>query len=235
MRGSLSSSKVSTASAESSSMFMMHDSGKDSTVKLEWKSSPEPFNFGSFRSVHLSSHRNLRHITPNRDSYDLVLERSNYGRHAPRRDDFFSDVFDPFSPSWSLSQVLNMMDQFIENLFLYASREIGTVVRHGSDVKETTDAAFLCVDMTGLGKEDVKISVDLTGCYYQITIKGFVYQLFNQMLERNVQKLLDVMFEGASVFDGSLFAAKNGCSDGITSFTLTAGMLYITYRFEPCT
>ncbi|KAJ1411958.1 putative plastid-lipid-associated protein, chloroplastic-like [Sesbania bispinosa] len=32
-------------------MFMMHDSGKDSIPRLEWNSSPEPFNFGSLGSL----------------------------------------------------------------------------------------------------------------------------------------------------------------------------------------
>ncbi|KAJ1425363.1 mitochondrion heat shock 22 kDa protein [Sesbania bispinosa] len=176
-------------------MFMMHDSGKDSTVKLEWKSSPDPFNFGSFRSMHLSSHRNLCHITPNRDSYDLVPERISSSKsfressasNGSTKSCSYSLISDHDDRNLNiLSQVLNMMDQFMENLFLSALREIGTGVRRGSDAKETVDAAFLCVDMTELGKEDVKISVDLTGCYYQITIKGFVYQLFDQMLERNV-------------------------------------------------
>ncbi|KAJ1433982.1 Tubulin/FtsZ, GTPase domain [Sesbania bispinosa] len=47
-RGS-SASEISAASAESSSLFLMHDTGKDSTAKLEWKSSLDSFIFGQFR------------------------------------------------------------------------------------------------------------------------------------------------------------------------------------------
>ncbi|XP_014503394.1 heat shock 22 kDa protein, mitochondrial-like [Vigna radiata var. radiata] len=39
-----------------------------------------------------------------------------------RRDDIFSDVLDPFFPTRSLSQVLNMMDQFIS--FLASENDI---------------------------------------------------------------------------------------------------------------
>ncbi|XP_019450874.1 PREDICTED: heat shock 22 kDa protein, mitochondrial-like isoform X2 [Lupinus angustifolius] len=81
-----------------------------------------------------------------------------------RRDDSFPDVFDPFSPTRSLSQVLNMMDQLIENPFLNASRGIGAGggagFRRGWDAKETKEALLLRVDMPGLGKEDVKVSME---------------------------------------------------------------------------
>ncbi|KAK9292815.1 hypothetical protein L1049_020795 [Liquidambar formosana] len=39
------------------------------------------------------------------------------GRTRESTPNFFSDVFDPFSPTRSLSQVLNMIDQFMENQF----------------------------------------------------------------------------------------------------------------------
>ncbi|KAG4966784.1 hypothetical protein JHK87_032435 [Glycine soja] len=79
-----------------------------------------------------------------------------------RRDDIFSDVLDPFFPTRSLSQVLNMMDQVMDNPFLSGSRGIGagSGVRRGWDARETEDALHLRVDMPGLGKEDVKISVE---------------------------------------------------------------------------
>ncbi|KAJ1400304.1 Zinc finger, CCCH-type [Sesbania bispinosa] len=50
----------SAASAESSSMFLMHDSGKNSTEKLEWRSSPNSLNFGSFELADSSSSCNLK-------------------------------------------------------------------------------------------------------------------------------------------------------------------------------
>ncbi|KAJ1421952.1 Tetratricopeptide-like helical domain superfamily [Sesbania bispinosa] len=41
--------EIYVASTEFSSLFLMHDTGKDSTAKLEWKSSSDPFIFGQFR------------------------------------------------------------------------------------------------------------------------------------------------------------------------------------------
>ncbi|KAE8715961.1 Heat shock 22 kDa protein [Hibiscus syriacus] len=72
-------------------------------------------------------------------------------------DGFFSDVFDPFSPTRSLSQVLNMM---MENPIVSASRGMGGGLRRSWDAKETEDALNLRIDMPGLGKEDVKVSVE---------------------------------------------------------------------------
>nr|KJB51436.1 hypothetical protein B456_008G216100 [Gossypium raimondii] len=69
-------------------------------------------------------------------------------------------VFDPFAPTRSLSQVLNMMDQFMESPFLSASRGMGGGLRRSWDAKETEDALNLRIDMPGLGKEDVKVSVE---------------------------------------------------------------------------
>ncbi|KAH7537865.1 heat shock 22 kDa protein, mitochondrial isoform X2 [Ziziphus jujuba] len=85
--------------------------------------------------------------------------RSPYSGRGSR-DDFLSDVFDPFSPTRSLSQVLNLMDQFMENPFVSASRGVGGGLRRGWDAKETDDALHLRVDMPGLGKEDVRVSVE---------------------------------------------------------------------------
>ncbi|XP_004506342.1 heat shock 22 kDa protein, mitochondrial isoform X1 [Cicer arietinum] len=99
-----------------------------------------------------------------------VDRRSDRSFPHIRRDDLFSgNVFDTFSPTRSLSQVLNMMDQLTDNPFLSASRGIGAGgVRRGWDAKETEDALLLRLDMPGLGKEDVKISVEQN----TLTIKG---------------------------------------------------------------
>ncbi|CAL0329400.1 unnamed protein product [Lupinus luteus] len=97
------------------------------------------------------------------------VERSD--RSLPRRrDDFFSDVFNPFSSTRSVSHVLNLMDQVIENPFLNASRGIGAGAgfHRGWDAKETEDALVLRVDMPGLGKENVKVSVEQN----TLSIKG---------------------------------------------------------------
>ncbi|OMO98123.1 hypothetical protein COLO4_14123 [Corchorus olitorius] len=84
------------------------------------------------------------------------------GRSLSRRggDDFFAGVFDPFSPTRSLSQVLNMMDQFMENPLLSASRGMSGGLRRSWDAKETDEALNLRIDMPGLGKEDVKVAVE---------------------------------------------------------------------------
>ncbi|KAK1577392.1 hypothetical protein Q3G72_021381 [Acer saccharum] len=85
---------------------------------------------------------------------DLDVDRRS-SRSAPRRrDDFFSDSFFPFSAPRSLNQVLNLMSQMADNPYFG-----GTSTRRGWDVKETDDGLNLRVDMPGLGKEDVKISV----------------------------------------------------------------------------
>uniref|UniRef100_A0A6N2JZ18 SHSP domain-containing protein n=1 Tax=Salix viminalis TaxID=40686 RepID=A0A6N2JZ18_SALVM len=82
------------------------------------------------------------------------------------RDGFLSGVFDPFSPTRSLSQVLNMMDQFMENPLISAP-SVGEL-RRGWDAQETDDALNLRIDMPGLGKEDIKVSVEQNS----LVIKG---------------------------------------------------------------
>ncbi|CAH8275420.1 unnamed protein product [Arabidopsis lyrata] len=83
-------------------------------------------------------------------------------RSVPRRrGDFFSDVFDPFSPTRSVSQVLNLMDQFMENPLLSATRGMGASgARRGWDIKEKDDALYLRIDMPGLSREDVKLALE---------------------------------------------------------------------------
>ncbi|XP_078441117.1 23.6 kDa heat shock protein, mitochondrial-like [Wolffia australiana] len=81
------------------------------------------------------------------------------------RDSFpglFSDIFDPFSPNRSLSQVLNVMDQMLESPMVAASRGLGMTggARRRWDAKEDADALYLRMDMPGLGKEHVKVSLE---------------------------------------------------------------------------
>ncbi|KAJ1443215.1 PDZ domain-containing protein [Sesbania bispinosa] len=54
----VSSIVATTTMAKSSSLFFFHDIDKDSTIKLEWKPSPNPFNFGNFGSMDLSKSTN---------------------------------------------------------------------------------------------------------------------------------------------------------------------------------
>ena len=74
----------------------------------------------------------------------------------------FADVFDPLSPTRSLSQVLNLMDQFMDSPLVAASRGMGAAAgsRRGWDVKEDNEALHIRVDMPGLDKENMKISVE---------------------------------------------------------------------------
>ncbi|XP_074317384.1 small heat shock protein, chloroplastic-like [Silene latifolia] len=87
-------------------------------------------------------------------------DRSHRSVSRPGRDfpGFLSDVFDPFAPTRSVSQLMNIMDQLVDNPILAATR--GGGMRRGWDVKEDEEALLLKVDMPGLGKEDVKVSVE---------------------------------------------------------------------------
>ncbi|XP_071918120.1 small heat shock protein, chloroplastic-like [Coffea arabica] len=81
-----------------------------------------------------------------------------------RRDSFpsfFSDVLTPFSPTRSVSQLLNLMDRVMEDPFL-AARELGpaAVSRRGWDVREGEKALYIKMDMPGLDKENVKVTVE---------------------------------------------------------------------------
>ncbi|KAG8381523.1 hypothetical protein BUALT_Bualt06G0130600 [Buddleja alternifolia] len=64
-----------------------------------------------------------------------------------------ADVLDPFSTRSSLSQILNMMDQFMES-------PVTSALRRNWDAKETADGLHLRMDMPGLSKEEVKVSVE---------------------------------------------------------------------------
>lgn len=52
------------------------------------------------------------------------------------------------------------MDQFMDNPFLSASRGMGAGNYRNWDVKETDDALHLRMDMPGLSKEDVKVTME---------------------------------------------------------------------------
>ncbi|EPS71282.1 hypothetical protein M569_03477 [Genlisea aurea] len=86
------------------------------------------------------------------DSDDRDVETDRFGDRrvfSPLR-----GVFGPFSArSGSLSQLLNMMDQFAES-------PVSSSVRRNWNVRETDDGLHLRVDMPGLGKEDVKVCIE---------------------------------------------------------------------------
>lgn len=70
-------------------------------------------------------------------------------------------MLSPFPTRSSLSQILNVMDQLGES-------PVSGMARRNWDARETADGLHLRVDMPGLGKEDVKVSVEQS----TLTIKG---------------------------------------------------------------
>ncbi|CAI9274266.1 unnamed protein product [Lactuca saligna] len=95
------------------------------------------------------------------DNRGVDVDRRADATISRRRDnDLFSDVFDPFSPSRSLSQIFNMMDQFMGNPLMSSSRGGGFGTRRGWDAKEDNDSLNFRFDMPGIDKDNVKISVE---------------------------------------------------------------------------
>ncbi|KAL1550346.1 heat shock 22 kDa protein, mitochondrial-like [Salvia divinorum] len=66
----------------------------------------------------------------------------------------FSDMASPFPTRSSLSQILNAMDQMM------GLSPVSGGGRRSWDARETEEGLQLRVDMPGLGKEDVKVSVE---------------------------------------------------------------------------
>ncbi|XP_009607580.1 small heat shock protein, chloroplastic [Nicotiana tomentosiformis] len=98
------------------------------------------------------------------DDRSVDVDRRSDRSVSRRRDSFpsfFSDVFDPFSPPRSVSQLLNLMDQMMDSP-LTAPRGMATGVgsRRGWDVREDDDALHIKMDMPGLDKENVKVAVE---------------------------------------------------------------------------
>ncbi|XP_018674853.1 heat shock 22 kDa protein, mitochondrial-like isoform X1 [Musa acuminata AAA Group] len=110
------------------------------------------------------------------DNRDVDLERrpdSPAAAHRRRADSFPSlqgKVFDPFNPTRSLSQVLNLMDQMLDNPIFAAAGPSGAAggLRRGWDAREDEHALHLRVDMPGLGKEHVKVWAE----HNTLVIKG---------------------------------------------------------------
>ncbi|XP_057776740.1 heat shock 22 kDa protein, mitochondrial-like [Salvia miltiorrhiza] len=72
-----------------------------------------------------------------------------------------ADMLSPFPTRSSLSQILNMMDQMMETPASGGGRR-------SWEARETEEGLQLRVDMPGLGKEDVKVSVEQN----TLTIRG---------------------------------------------------------------
>ncbi|XP_010442642.1 PREDICTED: 23.5 kDa heat shock protein, mitochondrial [Camelina sativa] len=124
-------------------------------------SSVVPRSLRAVRPAATSSRLFNTNAVRNYEDGDERNHRSN--RHVSRRGgDFFSDMLEPFTPTRSLSQMLNFMDQVSEfPLASAATRGMGASgVRRGWDVKEKDDALHLRIDMPGLSKEDVKLALE---------------------------------------------------------------------------
>ncbi|KAL3834629.1 hypothetical protein ACJIZ3_009365 [Penstemon smallii] len=67
----------------------------------------------------------------------------------------FPEAFDPYplSTRSSLSQLLNVVDQIMDT-------PLSSNLRRNWDAKDATDGLHLRMDMPGLGKEDVKVSME---------------------------------------------------------------------------
>ncbi|CAH9086449.1 unnamed protein product [Cuscuta europaea] len=116
-------------------------------------------------SVFRSFNTNAQMTAYEDDDRDVDVERRSGRSVSRRRDTFpgaFSDSFDPFSPPRSVSQLLNMMDQLLENPLASSFGAFGPTAapRRGWDVREDENALYIKMDMPGLDKGDVKVSVE---------------------------------------------------------------------------
>ncbi|KAI3985045.1 hypothetical protein MKX01_038652 [Papaver californicum] len=99
-----------------------------------------------------------------RRSPDSFPRRRFYSPHL------LSDAFDPFGPrDYDLGSLYGMLDDVtkINNPFVKPS-SYSRGVRRGWNVKEGEDALHLKIEMPGLSKENVKVSVEQN----TLTIKG---------------------------------------------------------------
>ncbi|CAK9173213.1 unnamed protein product [Ilex paraguariensis] len=100
----------------------------------------------------------------NIDQVDQSVDTDRRDRSVSRQGDsvtsFFTDVFDPYFPTRSLSQVLNLMDQMMDTPFLSSPRGRGSGSLRGWNVKEDKEALYIRIDMPGVDKDNVKIRVD---------------------------------------------------------------------------
>ncbi|KAG0494678.1 hypothetical protein HPP92_005672 [Vanilla planifolia] len=96
------------------------------------------------------------------ESRDLDIDRRLGDRSVSRRradnSPAFSDVLDPFVPR-TVSQLLSMMDSMVGGSFPSATRGFDGI-RRGWEAREDKDALYLRIDMPGLGKENVKVSIE---------------------------------------------------------------------------
>ncbi|KAI3994625.1 hypothetical protein MKX01_007917 [Papaver californicum] len=100
-----------------------------------------------------SSSTQMQNLNENERGIDIDRTSSDsLSRRRGTYPNLFSDVFDPFSPARSLSSLFNMMDCFMDSPF--------TNPRGGWDAREDENSLCLKIDMPGLSKEEVNVSVD---------------------------------------------------------------------------
>ncbi|KAI3835486.1 hypothetical protein MKX03_034576 [Papaver bracteatum] len=107
------------------------------------------------------------------DEHAMDVDRRSPDPFSRRRfysSNLLSDAFDPFSTrDYDLGSLYGMLDNVMKNPFLKPSVSRGTSgLRRGWNVKEAEDALHLKIEMPGLGKENVKVSVEQN----TLTIKG---------------------------------------------------------------
>ncbi|XP_058205646.1 heat shock 22 kDa protein, mitochondrial-like [Rhododendron vialii] len=109
----------------------------------------------SQRASRLFNTNAVREFEEEDDDDRSLADRRRYNVYGLRR----SDAFDPFVSTRSLNQILNMVGKLTD---------LGSGLRPEWDAKETEDGLCLRMDMPGLGKENVKISVEQNA----LVIKG---------------------------------------------------------------
>ncbi|KAI3691651.1 hypothetical protein L6452_31451 [Arctium lappa] len=115
-----------------------------------------------------------------------------------RRDnDVFSDLFDPISPTRSLSQILNTMDQFTDNPFMSASRGVGFGPQKPWDANENKETLSLRFDMPGLDKDNVKISAEQNTLIIKAEVENESEGVYSSRIDlpSNVYKVEEVKAE----------------------------------------
>ncbi|KAJ1406185.1 heat shock 22 kDa protein, mitochondrial isoform X2 [Sesbania bispinosa] len=127
--------EISAASTKSSSLFLHQIPVAVSAPSNKVANHNMSVEFASVsRSFNTNAMRQYDHHA---DDCSLDVDRRS-DRRAPRHDDFFSDVFNPFSPTRSLNQVLNMMNQFMENPFFNVGNRLCIGISSDATIRTTT-------------------------------------------------------------------------------------------------